>query len=58
MARLLREDELGACQLELANGRMLRLAQLRWVCCGVLPQRFQLCLLLQLCMLGLALPAC
>lgn len=29
MARLLREDELGACQLELANGRMLRLAQLR-----------------------------
>ncbi|PSC72600.1 LOW PSII ACCUMULATION chloroplastic [Micractinium conductrix] len=29
MARLLREDELGACQLELANGRMLRLAQTR-----------------------------
>ena len=31
MARLLREDELGACQLELANRRVLRLAQLR---CG------------------------
>lgn len=30
MARLMREDELGACQLELANGRVLRLAQLRW----------------------------
>ncbi|KAL4857926.1 Protein LOW PSII ACCUMULATION 1 [Chlorella vulgaris] len=29
MARLLREDELGACQLELANRRVLRLAQLR-----------------------------
>lgn len=29
LARLMREDELGACQLELANGRMLRLAQLR-----------------------------
>ena len=29
MARLLREDQLGACQLELANGRVLRLAQLR-----------------------------
>ncbi len=31
MARLLREDELGACQLELANKKVLRLAQLRWV---------------------------
>jgi hypothetical protein len=29
MDRLLREDKLGACQLELANGRVLRLAQLR-----------------------------
>lgn len=29
MARLMREDQLGACQLELANGRVLRLAQLR-----------------------------
>ncbi|KAI7843980.1 hypothetical protein COHA_002518 [Chlorella ohadii] len=29
MARLLREDELGACQLELANKKVLRLAQLR-----------------------------
>ncbi len=29
LARLMREDELGACQLELANGRVLRLAQLR-----------------------------
>ena len=29
MARLMREDELGACQLELATGRLLRLAQLR-----------------------------
>ena len=31
MARLMREEELGACQLELANGRVLRLAQLRCV---------------------------
>lgn len=30
MARLMREEELGACQLELANKRVLRLAQLRW----------------------------
>ncbi|WP_289460529.1 hypothetical protein, partial [Klebsiella pneumoniae] len=29
MARLMREDALGACQLELANGKLLRLAQLR-----------------------------
>lgn len=29
MARLMREDQLGACQLELANKRVLRLAQLR-----------------------------
>lgn len=29
MARLLREDQLGACQLELANKKVLRLAQLR-----------------------------
>lgn len=29
MARLMREDALGGCQLELANGRVLRLAQLR-----------------------------
>lgn len=31
MARLLREDELGACQLELANKKLLRLGQLRCV---------------------------
>jgi Low psii accumulation1 / Rep27 len=29
MARLLREDALGACRLELANGKLLRLGQLR-----------------------------
>jgi hypothetical protein len=29
IARLLREDNLGACRLELASGRVLRLAQLR-----------------------------
>lgn len=29
MARLLREDQLGACQIELANKRILRLGQLR-----------------------------
>lgn len=29
MTRLLREDALGSCQLELSNGRTLRLAQLR-----------------------------
>ena len=29
MARLMREDKLGACQLELSNGKVLRLAQLR-----------------------------
>jgi hypothetical protein len=34
MARLLREDELGACQLELANRRVLRLAQLRCAAAG------------------------
>ena len=29
MARLMREDALGACQIELASGKLLRLAQLR-----------------------------
>jgi len=29
IARLMREDQLGACQLELASGKLLRLAQLR-----------------------------
>ena len=29
IARLMREDQLGSCQLELANGRLLRLGQLR-----------------------------
>ena len=29
MARLMREDQLGTCQIELANGKILRLGQLR-----------------------------
>lgn len=40
LARLMREDELGACQLELANGRVLRLAQLR---CATLRARPRPC---------------
>lgn len=31
MARLQREERLGSLQLELANGKVVRMAQLRWV---------------------------